>query len=282
MSEFNLSALNESALNESPLMSGVATPTGLLVFNGFDCNDGTYMMITAMPDIENAPEREMDVINVPRSPGVKVANSNTREKIITARGVVVAATGPLLRAYIDTMKKSLRGESGTLTVTYQGITRRYVATLQNMGSMFSEKLSTDINKSPFELVFLTEGISTDWNYTYYTQQITALVDTVYVVGAGTTEAPNVITVVINAATAITALQIGSDNAGGQIKYTGALVAGDVLIFDRENQQVTLNGVQVNFTGFFPDMAVGDDYLRFTASGTSIDFRATIATKNAYL
>lgn len=282
MSELNLSALNEAALNDSPYIAGVAVPTGLLVFEGFNCDDRTYMLITDMPDMENAPEKELDVISVPRAPGIKVANSNTRGKVITARGIVKASTGPLMRAYLDTIKQSLRTQGGTLSVTYQGITRRYVATLQNTGSMFDGRASTDINKCPFELQFLTEGIATDWDYTYFTQQITSLLDTIAVSSVGSTETDCTIVVVVAAATGITSLQIGSDSTGGQIKYTGAIAAGDVFVFDGINQQVLKNGVEVNFTGFFPQIAIGSDVLRFTSTGTSIDFRATISHRNAYL
>lgn len=281
MTAFNDIGYNVGGYGESPESPNVM-PTGLLVFNGFDCNDGVYMLITDVPDIENAPEREIDVISVPRAPGVTMVNDNTRGKIITARGVVRAADGPSLRAYIDTIKKSLRGSNGVLTVTWQGITRRYVGTLQNTGSMFSGKLPTDINKCPFELQFLTEGLATDWDYTQTSKQITSLIDTADLSNAGTTEAESTVILVFNDAVGITSMQVSVDENGQAIKYTGTISAGDVLVFDGENQTVTLNGVEVNFSGFFPQMDVGANTFRFTATGTSLDFRATILTKNAYL
>lgn len=279
---YNESPYNAAAYNEASADAASVAPTSLLTFDGFNCDDGTYMKISDI-QYNSAHRRELDQFSVPRANGVRVPNMYEREKIITADGMLKCASKEALEAYIDTVKKNLRGHAKQLVTCWAGITRLYDrATLINAGAIFAGRQHYHINIVPFNLQFLCEDFSTDWNYTQTSGEITTAIDTVLLSGSGTTEGKPVIIVVFSAASGVTSLTIGIDENSGSIGYSGAIAAGDAFVFDCENQTVTKNGTEVDFVGYFPSMALDTNTFRFTTNGTSRTFRATIKSRNAYL
>jgi phage-related protein len=243
------------------------------------------MTITDMK-FSSAPQREIDQFSIPRADGIRVSNVNERAKIIMAKGIL--DMGPSsgdeedLETYIDTIKKSLRGVSKQLVTVWGGKTRLYTATLQNTDVVFEDRERTHVTYCPFTLEFLCEGAATDWDYDQWTGEITLAADTIAATGDGTTEGKPVIVIVFSASTGVTSMVVSIDENDQQIGYSGALAAGDVLIFDCEQELVTLNGVDVDFTGYFPEMPLGDNTFRFTSNGSARTFRATILSKHSFL
>lgn len=279
---YNESGYNEAAYNqEGAAPSSAVAPTSLLTFDGFNCNDGTNMIIETLK-FNSGHRRDIDQFSIPRADGVRVANLYEREKIITAIGIVKAATVNDLETYIDTIKKNLRGQSKQLVTVWGGQTRLYErATLMNGDSIFDREYY-HINMMPFRLEFLCEDLSTDWAYEIWTMEITSAVDTLITSGDGTSEGKPVIVCVFSAASGVTSLTCAIDENAQSIGYSGAIAAGDVFIFDAELQTVTKNGVDVDFTGYFPEMTLGTNTFRFTTNGSSRTNRVTVKSKHAYL
>lgn len=279
---FNETPYNSSAYGESPLVSGAATPTSLLTFDSFDCNDGVYMVISDIK-FNSGHRRDIDQFSIPRANGVRIANVNEREKIVVADGLLKAADADALEAYIDTVKKNLRGKRQQLVTVWGGQTRLYEhATLVNMDALFSDRRFYHINIVPFRLEFLCEDFSTDFDYDQWTDEMSSAEDTLITSGDGTQEGKPVIVVVFSAASGVTSLEVSIDENGQSIGYDGAISAGDAFVFDCESQIVTLNGVEVDFTGYFPEMPLGTCTFRFTTNGASRIFRVTVKSKHAYL
>ena len=282
---YNVDAYNTQAYNLGSLTVALA-PTSLLTFDGFNCDDRSYMTIQDL-EFSSGNEVEIDQFNIPRSRGIKVSSLQQRGKILTAHGVldvkaVLGLTVNELEGYIDTIKKSLRGVSKILVTNYGGKQRVYTATLMNMGKIFKDRKRYHTTYTPFTLEFLCEDTASDWDYTQYTAQITNAVDTISATGSGTIEGKPIIVIVFSAATGVTSMTVQIDENGQKIVYSGALAAGDVLVFDSENQTVKLNGNTVDFSGYFPLMALDGNTFRFTTDGSARTFRATILTKNSYL
>lgn len=278
---FNTTGYNIAGLNV-PSPSPNVAPDSLLTFDGFDCDDRVNMTISRIT-FNSGHKRDIDQFNIPRANGIRVANVYDREKIIKAYGKADAADADAMETLIDTIKKNLRTKRKQLVTNWGGKTRLYEhATLINMDELFSDREHYHIDMVPFVLEFLCEEYSTDWEYEQWSEEITAAEDTVAATGDGTTEGKPVIIVVFSAASGVTSLTCEIDENGQTIGYSGALSAGDVLVFDCENEQVTLNGVDVDFTGYFPEMVLGDNTFRFTTNGASRTFRATVKSKHAYL
>lgn len=277
----NTTGLNISGLNIPSSNPNVA-PTALLTFDDFNCDDGTYMKISNI-QYNSGHRRDIDQFSIPRANGIRVSNVYEREKIITADGLLTCASKEALEAYIDTVKESLRRKRQQLVTVWAGQTRLYEhATLMNSDTMFADRKYYHINIVPFTLQFLCEDLSTDWDYDQWTGEITLADDTIAATGDGTTEGKPVIVVVFSAASGVTSLTVSIDENDQTIGYSGALAAGDALVFDCEQEIVTLNGTEVDFTGYFPEMALGGNTFRFVTNGSSRTFRATVKSKHAYL
>lgn len=279
---YNASPYNAEAYNESPAMTDAAVPTSLLTFDGFDCHDLVNIEVQDI-HFNSGHKRDIDKFSIPRANGVRVANVNEREKIITVIGRVKTTDADTMETYIDTVKKNLRGKRKQLVTAWGGKTRLYEhATLVNMDDIFADRRYYHINMVPFKMEFLCEDFSTDWAYTQWTGEVTAAEDTLVASGDGTQEGKPVIIVVFSAASGVTSLDIEIDENGQTIGYSGALASGDALVFDCENEVVTLNGTEVDFTGYFPEMPLDTCTFRFTTNGASRTFRATVKSKHAYL
>jgi phage-related protein len=277
---YNTTAYNLAGLNVGPF-STEAVPTSLLTFDGYNCDDGSSMVIEDM-DFSSGPDMEIDQFNIPRARGIRIANAYVRSKIITATGHAHAASESAMESLIDDIKKNLRGANRELVTVWGGLTRLYTGTLQNMGSLFSNRKKYNIDWVPFTLQFLCIGPATDWDYTQWTGEITAANDTVSATGNGTIEGKPVVVIVFSASTGVTSMTVSIDENDNTISYSGALAAGDVLIFDSELETVTLNGTEVDFGGYFPLMALDDNTFRFVTNGSARTFRATILSKHSYL
>lgn len=278
---FNTTGYNMAGYNAPSTSSNIA-PSSLLTFDSFNCDDRINMTISNMR-FSSGHKRDIDRFNIPRAAGIRVANVYNREKVIKAYGKADAADADAMETLIDTIKKNLRRNRQVLVTNWGGKTRRYEhATLVNMDELFSDREGYHIDMVPFVLEFLCEEYATDWDYDQWSEEITAAEDTVAATGNGTVEGKPVIIVVFSAASGVTSLTCEIDENGQKIGYSGALSAGDVLVFDCENELVTLNNTEVDFTGYFPEMVLGDNTFRFTTNGSSRTYRSTVKSKHAYL
>ena len=282
MSIYNLNGYNAAGYNVPTAPASVIAPTSLLTFNDFNCDDRTNMTISRIM-YNSGHRRSVERFDVPRSHGERVANVWERGKIIKAIGKLEAADEDALEAYIDTVKKNLRAKRKKLITVFGSKTRVYEkATLLNMDSLFEDREHWHVDMVPFELQFLCEDFSTDFDYEQWSDEITSSEDTIEAEGSGTIEGKPVVVIAFSAATGVTQVDVTIDQNSQTIGYAGSISANDVLIFDSVNEQVTLNGTEVAFNGYFPEMPIGVNTFRFTTDGSSRTFRATILTKHAYL
>lgn len=284
---YNELAYNVGAYGASPTAESEAQPTTLLQFDGFDLNtaattdSGDRILIQKLD--ENGPIIDLDKFDVPRGNGIKVNGLFRRGKIIPAEGVVFADTGPELEALLDTIKKNIRKMNRNLDITRYGVTRRYPnATMIGMDKIFSGRKGSDITRCPLNLSFLVEDIATDWSYQETTQEITAAEDTVVAETEGTTESKPIIVVVFSAATDVTSLRVQIDENGADLEIFYNFTGTESVVIDCEQETVTVDGVEVEFDGQFPEMPLGTSTFRFTDDGSARTYRVTILAKNFFL
>jgi hypothetical protein len=284
---YNELAYNAGPYNGSPTSESEAIPTTLLQFDGFDLNSsegsttGDRILIQNLDD--SGPMIDLDKIEIPLGNGVKINSRWRRGKIIEAEGVVFSDSGSELEAFLDTIKKNLRKINKTLDVTKYGVTRRYPkTTLLNMDSLFRGRKGSDITRCPISMQFLVSDVGTDWDYEQTTDEITAAEDTITTESDGTTEALPIIIVVFSAVSGVSTLNIQIDENEQEIEIPYAFTGSEAVVIDCEEETVTVNGVEVEFSGRFPEMALGTNTFRFTTDGASRTFRATILAKNYFL
>lgn len=284
---YNELAYNAGAYGASPAAETDPQPTTLLQFDGYDLNtaatttSGDRILIQTLD--ENGPIIELDKFDIPLGNGVRVNGMFRRGKIIPAEGVVFADTGAELEALLDDIKKNLRKMNRPLDITRYGVTRRYpYATMIGMDKIFKGRKGSDITRCPLSLSFFVTDVATSWEYEQETQEITAAEDTVVMDSDGTTEAKPIIIIVFSAVTGVTTLNVQIDESGSEIEIPYAFTGSEAVVIDCEEETVTINGVEVEFDGQFPEMALGTNTFRFNTDGSARTFRATILAKNYYL
>jgi hypothetical protein len=259
--------------------------TDLLVFDGFSLSDGSSVMLSEL--LDSGPSREILTGNVPRGHGQYINGDFWREKTIEARGFAKAADAAALDTLLDTIRKRLRVREANLDITRNGTARRYVATLTNADELFAERQHFHITLCPFTARFSCKtpfGLNRD--YTSLMSTISTSPSNITAENLGTADANPVITLIFNAATSVTVVNVKRLNSAGtvldEIEYSGTIAANDALIFNSENRTVTKNTLAVTYVGAFPTVEPGSNIFKFTITGTSFSAVATVSHKNAYL
>ena len=184
------------------------------------------------------------------------------------------------------MRLELAPPEKFLDITRDSVVRRYTASLINGDRIFSGREGTWVTFTKFEVQFLCKTpFATDRNFTVESESnVVASPTTLAVCNEGTIEAQPVITAVFDSATGVTTLNIVNVSTGDEIEVTpsGGIVAADTIEFDSEEKTVKVNGVEEDYTGSFPVLKTGSNLIRFTTTGTTFDFTATVKWKRRYL
>lgn len=189
-----------------------------------------------------------------------------------------------LDSLIDTFKGYLLGIDKNLDVDYAGGTRRFVATLNKCAIArpnwlgFANFTIEFVCSQPFgQNTATTTALSaagrTAANYT----------DSHTFVGTAPYQLP-VTTITFTALTGGTGATVSFGNAGnGQgINITRTWLTGDVLVIDCTLKTVTVNGIQVNFVGAFPEFPPGSQSMQYTDSLTTRTFTISSVYFPGYL
>lgn len=228
---------------------------------------------------ENADNRTLNLQDLARQRGGVLLNAEYKPRIIRIFGNVTGTDNEDLEGNIDEFKELLNRQGKNLDISYSTGTRRFVATAQGMKI---EREFFNLNYAPFEVeMLIPDGIGTDITTT--TSTTTALTsktltDTLTVFG--TVDPKMKVTVTVTAASAITALFLLVN--GFKITLTNAIVAGDIIIFDATTMKVTLNGVEKDYTGIFPNWVIGMNVYYLEITGTSITYDLSFEYTKTYI
>lgn len=243
-------------------------------------------IITSEINFSTAPERDFELGAYPRARGQLLIDEQWRARTITLKGIIKADTAAELEQLIDEMKKRLAVRNGNLDILRTGwtATRRFVATLKSPEKLFAKRQRYHITICPFEAEFLCNdpyGYEIDWTSADLFNRTAVTVNNT-VTNAGTAQSELVMYITINSMTSFTSLTAQNATTGEQIKITSSLVAGDVIIIDSVNKQVTLNGSAINFDGQFINLNAGDNNIQIDVASSAHDYDVTYKHKNAYL
>ena len=278
---FNTAVFNSRMFNGGTTIAE-AYSADRLVFEDYSLSDGSVIVLTNLED--SGPTRDIVGDNVPMGDGMFITNDFFRERKIVARGYVKKSTAALLDAELDTIRKSLATREGNLDVTDNNSTaKRFVATLENYEELFADRQRYHLTICPFKASFVCKTpFGKARTYTSISLDTSTLETTQSVVNEGTYKAQPVVTLNFTAASSVTAVTLENETTGESITYTGSIAAGNVLVFDSENKQVTKAGAVQTFTGAFPTLLVGANLLTITVTGTSFTAYDTYKYRKTYL
>lgn len=211
------------------------------------------------------PKRVLTIGDIARRDKSSVSSAFYKEKRINVKVGISRATRPLLETSLDALWTILQGKEKDLILPQSGSTRKYITTYEDavvgisggsyiqMDLIFrcSDNFGYDIAKT-----LLLQATSTSQNGT---AQIT-------VGGSAPTQLP-IFTLTYTAATGASVdsstIRIANDRAGQVLAITSTVVAGDLFVIDVPNQSVTKNGVEIAFSGAFPEYAPGINYIAYS-------------------
>lgn len=255
--------------------------TDVVVFNNFSLSDNTSLYLMKVGE----PEAKKDILSgsVPRGDGSYTIGNYLRDKVIPVKCLLKKSTAALFDQYIDTIKQNLRGFQQNLDITRlsDGAVRRYIATLQNGETLF-DRSAWNITAMELDFSFVVkDGLGYARDYTNISQAVTASPTTLVFENLGTYKSKPVITLIFDAASSVTVVNVQNVTTVEQIQYSGTISAGDILVFDGENETVTKNGTAVDYSGSFPFVDVGSNNVKFTITGTSFSAYTSVKAKYAY-
>jgi len=281
--------LNALTLNSAMLNSGTPTPSAVTAADFDNLEFASYSLqdsdvISSVVEAFSTPSRELVTFKTPRADGGGWNGDYFRERRIKVSGIIEKTTASLLEAELDTFKRKMTTSQGNLDIKVDGEVRRIIATLEDPQVMFARREGYHITFAPFDMTFL--AVEPMWHALDYetltAEDIALLSYPSEVEVTGSYKAQPVIVIIVQAATSITALAFENTTNDDAITVSDSFAAGDVLTIDCEEKSVTINGVEVDYDGVFPELEVGVNEFTITATGTSIQYTATVKYRTTYL
>lgn len=207
-------------------------------------------------------------------------------KTIKLSGVVLDSSITALDSRLDTFRAYFLNQDRNLDIDYNGVTRRYTATVNSLsinrpgGLLYATFEIEFVCTQPFGQDTSTSSILSASGRTSgsYTDPFTF---------PASQTAPwqkPVWTITFTALTASGSANVivGNAGTGQQITINRTWANGDVLVVDTNNKLVTVNGTNVSFTGAFPEFQAGAQNLTYSDTLTTRTFNISVVYTPLYL
>ncbi len=203
-------------------------------------------------------------------------------KIITVTGWLISDSSANLRTLRDNFMHHLRPSEGDLTIDYGSSTLVYKATVQ---AIDVPEEFWHITQLPFTATFLCEpfGKAALLSPTAWTTIGTGATNRSACI-TGTYKAKPTITITVVTETDMTILRWDNVTIGDwiQVEPSGGFNNGDILVINCENETVTLNGTDQDFTGVFPLFNPRINNITLTITSTNCNLTASYTYYPTYL
>jgi hypothetical protein len=240
----------------------------------FNSNDlQTVNIITTLIDHADIPVKEARMYALSHSNKSIIASVNYPSRSISVVGRLKAVDKSALDTLLDTFKAYFVGADKNLDIDYAGGTRRYIATVnklainQGRGLSFADFQIEFICSQPFGRNTTTNTILSSAGRTLnnYTDPYTFLNSSPY-------NLPQ-ITYTLNSVTDGTLKNVifGNSSTGQEITINRTWAASEVLVIDCQEKIVTLDDIEIEFNGAFPEFEAAAQNLYYSDTFTARDF-----------
>lgn len=226
----------------------------------------TTNIITSKIIHHSAPAKKISMAPVAYGNKSIITNSNSTDKDITVSGIL-DAKGSIVNmdTLEDTFKTFLVGEDGNLDIEHASGTRRYIATpevvnvVRDEGLAWAEFTVRFACAQPYGVDVSATSIASITGHTTPTRLIPMAL-----VGSAEYQFP-ILELTLVSGTQLTngTISIGNNSNGQVANITRNWAASDVLRIDPFNQMVTVNNVEVFFTGAIPMFKTGSQNMTYS-------------------
>lgn len=237
---------------------------------------GGFQIITSDIDHFSNPDKSAKMFPLAHANASALPFIAYPSRTIKVSGYLLDTTIANLDADIDTFKGYFTGQDQNLDIDYNGGTRRYTATANNVtitrpvGLLYAKFSIEFICTNPFGQAItsntLLDGSS---GHTGFGRTSASYTDAITLLGNAPQQRP-VITITLTAVSDASGgfITISNNTTGQGITVSRTWAAGDVLVIDCAQKIVTVNGVAFVFSGAFPEFAPGSGSINYTDNFTS--------------
>lgn len=232
---------------------------------------------------EDMPDKDVTRSKLARYHGAVETDVTYGVKKITVVGKVIGTTFSNCEALIIALKASLATDGANLDIDYNSTTMRYVATVE---SIKIKRPVRAANWASFEIEFAaTEAFGKKTSANTLVNGVTqtnASTDHAITVGGSAPEQALIVTIEVNSLTDSGSNTISISNGEQTISVTQDWTAADTLIINGETFSVTVEGVEVEYSGIFPTYNPGADTLTVANDFTARNLTVTVTQTYRYL
>lgn len=270
---YNSTAYNTSPYWYSPLTLDTAQDS--IVFDGFSLQNAN--IITSRIDYDNEGNIELNSFNFPKSDGGGVLSKYFRGRTISIECTIKSDTAENFNTLLDMVKKKLRTTEWYLDITVNGEIRRIKATLTKFdaGRMH---YNVTFTKATLEFTAIEPFFYAKNKQSYEFLGVTGT-SSYEVSNDGSVESQPVFYIIGTSWSSVTSLAITA--FGKTLTISTTISSWDILIVSSEEKTVTKNGVEIDYTGYFPVFPPGSNPFTITTVGT-IALDITLIQNKNYL
>ncbi len=226
-------------------------------------------------EFNNLPDRQVRIFKVARRNLSVITSSEYSQKEITVQLEVCSESRAGTEDLLTSLKALVQTQNAPLVVSQGGADVEYTATMNEFN------IEWDSYKAYVTILFIASNPigQEQQSQTLFTITGNTLPRaTATFTAQGSANAFPVISITLNSLTGGTDKQILIENGrtGQGIRINDTFTAGDVIIIDSANLQVTKNGIQIDFSGMFPVWASGSQQVVYgdTLTTRNVDINAT--------
>lgn len=226
-------------------------------------------------------DRESFLYDLSRERGGVAVVAEYKPKSFSFEGMIRGTSYADLDANIDTFNELMSRQGKNFELDHAGSTRRYLNCFSR--AHVYERGATDIIYAKFKLdIVCPDGVGFATAITNQSHDgETGATYNGSITITGSAKPRPIITVTLTAKTGTVdslSFQLGSE----KITLSTALVANDVVVFNTDSKKVTLNGVEKDYEGIFPEFAIGSNSYIVTINGTTRTYNLDIDYYPTYL
>ena len=247
-----------------------------ITFNGTDLTTVSSYVSFIYRDIHDLATRTLIDYKRARTDGHAFVSVDYEQRTLTLLGIIAAPTRDAFGTARDTLLAACQGKNGILIIPESGGNRQFNATMTNL-------VMTDKEGGGFDAFTLTFTMSDPFGYATsatvsslgtYTASPTTYTPTFL----GSYDAVPAITLTVNSFTGsgLQSITMTDPNTGRAQTVTRVWTAGDVVIFDTKNKQVTVNGIVTQWSGALLSWPVGAGSITFTDTFTARNITASLS------
>ncbi len=228
---------------------------------------------------ENSNNIQTNIFNLARQRGEFLLNKEFKTKTIEINGTILGNDSNGLETNIDSLKELLMRQGKNLDIEYSNGTRRYVSTCT---SFEVDRDFYHLSYAPYKATFIVPS-GVGFNISKTTSSVTDISSLNYVSNitlGGTTQPKMKILLKITADSSVTGFEMLVN--GDKITISETIITDDVIIIDEENIKVTINGIEKDYIGIFPQWVVGFNVYQITFTATSLTYNLDFEYTKTYI